>query len=929
MPATNSVYRIEPENIPEQLKQADQWLCWRGAWDEEKEKLNKVPKMADGTAGSSTNAAAWTTFEAALGAVGDKGLDGIGFAGMERTPFVGIDVDNCIDPETGEISPYAMKLVRDFDSYTERTVSGTGLRIWVEAEKAPGSWCGSKNEARELEVYSQGRFFTVTGLHLDGTPRTIERRQEALDAFMEREAPAEKPKPDKAAYNGSSEYRLDLNEFLQEHGVTVLGPRNDQSSERAYAIVCPWSREHTGGDTSGTRVGQFPGGALWFKCDHAHCDGRVWEHFRQELDPGAYKRGRITFKNSGTRTDKTAEASPAKKRNQADRLIDYALDTRAELFVDQMGAPHVLVDGEAVPLNTRSYNWLRGLMWETEEISTGGEALKTAAGTLAAFAVKSGKVRELHTRAAFYEGAVYYQLGAGRVVKIGRDGWGPDEANNVVFRSIPNLKPLPNPERGGSLDALERLVNLKTERDKRMFKVYAATLPLPHIPRPILQTTGVMGSGKTTAGRVVKRLLDPTSPETVRMDPRDFLQKASHSYIVMLDNLNSLPEWGVDTLCRLVTGEADSKRSLYTDDEDFIYEMKRAVLLNGINAPTERGDAQDRTLPVELDRIPDNRRRSEEGLWAAFGKDHGKLLGAIFDALSATLREREYLQLSRRPRLADWGEYAAAAYKALGWGEELFLEDWDAVVKIQNQGTLDGSSVAQAVLSFMESRNEWAGLANDLHAKLEVEAEELNIDTKKDKMWPKAPSWLWRRMREVLPLLTAMGIEAAQKHGDTGSRIMLTKAGRSPDPDPDGNPDSTEKDAVRDAVREKPAQVSVIDGTDGTDSICGHSSTPLSRTREKVSVKAGKNGVKTHTGRELPKNAVSVVSTPEGPPNDPLAALLEDPPEWLTAQLGKCRENERFVKPTCSSVAYEVFQTASRWAEVEPHLRRWLEGGRV
>ena len=118
-----------------------------------------------------------------------------------------------------------------------------------------------------------------------------------------------------------------------------------------------------------------------------------------------------------------------------------------------------------------------------------------------------------------------------------------------------------------------------------------------------------MGSGKTTVGRVVKRTWDPTAPETVRLDPRDFLQKASHAFAVMLDNQNTIPEWGADTLCRLVTGETDSKRRLYTDDEDVIVELRRAVLLNGINVPTDRGDVLDRSLVVELERIPDGERR--------------------------------------------------------------------------------------------------------------------------------------------------------------------------------------------------------------------------------------------------------------------------------------------------------------------------------
>jgi hypothetical protein len=553
-----------------------------------------------------------------------------------------------------------------------------------------------------------------------------------------------------------------------------------------------------------------------------------------------------------------------KKRNQADRLIDYALESGAELFVDQVGAPHVLVSGEALALNTRAYNWLRSLMWDGEEISVGGEALKTAVGTLGAFAAKSGKIRELHTRAAFHEGSVYYQLRPGRVVRIGRGGWWFVDEPPVVFRSVPNLKALPDPEPGGTLDTLEELINLKSPRDKRMCKVYAVTIPLPHISRPIGQTTGVMGSGKTTAGRMIKRLLDPTAPETVRVDPRDFLQKVSHCYIAMLDNVNSVPEWAVDVLCRLVTGEADSKRSLYTDDEDFIYEMKRAVLLNGINAPTERGDAQDRTLPVELQRIPDNKRRSEEDLWAQFEREHSRLLGAIFDVLAQTLKTRETLRLHRRPRLADWGEYAAAAYEVLGWGVEQFLEDWGEVVRVQNMGTLDGSPVAQAILSFMDSRHEWTGLASDLHAKLEVEAEELNINIKREKTWPKSPSWLWRRIREVLPLLVAMGVDANNDgNGKTGSQITLTKA--PTDNGPDGG--SKNRDATTNATTGNPVEESAFESGGSRGSNYVHSSATRTQTREKEAAKPAENDAEKATEPKVHTDATSATTTRSRPLN--------------------------------------------------------------
>jgi hypothetical protein len=494
----------------------------------------------------------------------------------------------------------------------------------------------------------------------------------------------------------------------------------------------------------------------------------------EDLRPGVV---RLLCKWWGWDRREQNESEPEEKdrRNQADRLIGYALKDTQALFVDQHGAPHALVGGEPLPLNSRCYSWLRRLMWEQEERAVNGEYLKTAAGTLAAHAEFSGDVRELHTRAAWHEGTLYYELRPGRMVVVGTGGWDFAETPPVLFRHFPNLKPLPDPEPGGSATNLIGYANLKTNRDKRLFTAYAVTLPLPHIGRPIFNASGPMGSGKTTIQRLLKRLVDPTAPETVRFDPRDFLQKASHAYLVVLDNQNTIPEWAADTLCRLVTGEADSKRRLYTDDEDVIVEPRRAVLLNGINVPTDRGDVLDRSLVVELERIPDGERRTEEELWEHFAVEHPKLLGALFSVLSEAIARKPSIKLSRRPRLADWGEYAAAVYEVMGWGGEQFLKDWDEVVKVQNQATLDGSPVAQAIIRFMEGKDEYSGTSSELHKKLESVAESLGVSIVRDKAWPKSARWLWRRIKEVLPLLIAAGIDARRERPDTGTVITLRK----------------------------------------------------------------------------------------------------------------------------------------------------------
>jgi hypothetical protein len=182
---------------------------------------------------------------------------------------------------------------------------------------------------------------------------------------------------------------------------------------------------------------------------------------------------------------------------------------------------------------------------------------------------------------------------------------------------------------------------------------------------------------------------------------------------------------------------------------------------------------------VELERIPDGERITEEELWERFEAEHPKLLRAFFGVLSEAIALKPSIKLSRRPRLADWAEYAAAVYEVMGWGAETFLEDWDEVVKVQNQATLDGSPVAQAVIKFMEDKDEYTGTSSDLHKKLEGVSESLGVSVVRDKAWPKSARWLWRRIKEVLPPLVGASIGATREHTDKGTSIALRKAPRN------------------------------------------------------------------------------------------------------------------------------------------------------
>src|SRR5215218_9043519 len=478
--------------------------------------------------------------------------------------------------------------------------------------------------------------------------------------------------------------------------------------------------------------------------------------------------------------------SEAKKKVPpvADRLVYYVREAGWPLFVDQHAEAHTFACGQAIPI-ARTNRLLTKLLYEHEEKAPSNDGLIGARRVLDMLAHESGHVRQLHTRAAFHEGAVFYELAPGRVVRIDESGWKLDAEPPVFFRAVKNLKGLPDPANDGALEDFAQWVNLKTDRDRRLFLAYVTLIFLPHISRPILQTTGVMGAGKTTASRVVKRTLDPTGNEAVTIDRRDFLQKAAHCYVLMLDNQNSLPEWFQDMLCRLVTGESDSKRVLYTDEEDLVWSMQRAVLLNGINPPSERGDVQDRTLPIELERLDKRKRLPEDDFWLQFSLKHPELLGAVFDALAGALRERHTVKLSERPRLADWGLYAAALYKSQGWGVETFVEDWKGVEETQQQGTLDGSIVAQAVILYMNDKDRVELSAAKLHAQIGARGQD-DLNLLDDKTWPKTGRTLWKRIREVTPLLEAHGIRAYRSSSNKLGRPIILDTDFTDD-DPGGD----------------------------------------------------------------------------------------------------------------------------------------------
>jgi primase-polymerase (primpol)-like protein len=166
--------------LPEALTTREQWLCWRS--ETRDGKPTKIPiDPTTGAYASTTDPSTWSDFETARDrAATTSDIAGLGFVFTDEDPIVGVDLDDCRIPETGNTREWATNIIDRLDSFTEISPSGTGYHILVE-----GSLPEGRNRNDDLELYETARFFTVTGDHVDGTPRTVEPRTAELEAVYD------------------------------------------------------------------------------------------------------------------------------------------------------------------------------------------------------------------------------------------------------------------------------------------------------------------------------------------------------------------------------------------------------------------------------------------------------------------------------------------------------------------------------------------------------------------------------------------------------------------------------------------------------------------------------------------------------------------------------------------------------------------------
>jgi len=147
------ISKVKSKNVPQELKQINQWVCWRWVW-----KGNKWTKPPCNIHGQIIDHhQSDHSFKEVLKAhKKSDGSLGIGISMRKGDPICGIDIDPGPD---GKIPKALKKAVKACGSYSEISPSGNGYRIFgLGSVPTHGSKKGSY-----VESYCHGRYLTVTG----------------------------------------------------------------------------------------------------------------------------------------------------------------------------------------------------------------------------------------------------------------------------------------------------------------------------------------------------------------------------------------------------------------------------------------------------------------------------------------------------------------------------------------------------------------------------------------------------------------------------------------------------------------------------------------------------------------------------------------------------------------------------------------------
>jgi energy-coupling factor transporter ATP-binding protein EcfA2 len=502
------------------------------------------------------------------------------------------------------------------------------------------------------------------------------------------------------------------------------------------------------------------------------------------------------------------------KQSRAVALIEL-ITRHCSLHQDQNGTPFVWLKnpGRTMLVNSREFKAfaVKEFYQEYTEV-VGSEALNAAINVLMAEAYESEKV-PLQVRIARGPDDTILIDPCNRsddnsAIKV---SWGKVEmiqVNRPLFRRYSHMKPFSIGEERDFKDFLAYFKLKDSEKDLILLAGFIGAALVPDIPHAILVLMGPQGSAKTTLTRALANLVDPSSTDVLSVPTRqdELAQQLAHRYTVPYDNVSRLSISVIDTFCRATSGQAFTKRALYTDEDDVIFSFRRVLILNGTNVPSKRGDLLDRALLLELSRVPEAERKEEQEVWKEIEKKLPGVRAAVLNSLARAmlLVDQVRSDLKKLPRMADFAVWAEAFCRALGYPNGAFYEAYMQRLDETTKVALENDVVAELILKLFSEYKQylkkaddgvmfWEGTAAEL-LKLLNEVNRLAgyVD---EKELPRSPETLGRWLNDLAANLGDEGIKVQRrKEGKQRTRKITIMNEASADPGQGSGPRTVRKE---------------------------------------------------------------------------------------------------------------------------------------